>query len=155
MTAIMNINKRIADIYNKLDNYEGDGKSIFMTSSFQTQSVVLLKIVSDYNNKIPVYFIDTKFHFPETIEYRNQLKRIFNLKTITISSKVTLVNQVNNDYRLLYTSDTDRCCEINKTEVLQSVVNLHDVWVKGMRCDLTKHRKNLLNFDNLKKGKIK
>ena len=55
-------------IKNKLEQYKAEGKKMFTTSSFQSHSLVLLHIISRIDNTIPVYFINTGFLFPETIQ---------------------------------------------------------------------------------------
>ena len=146
---------RISKIYNRLSNFKNNHQSLFLTSSFQTQSLVLLKIISEYYNSIPIYFINTSFHFPETIEYKNSLKSILNIQIIDISSDTILLNQFDSRNRLLYTSDTDRCCEINKTGPLKSIINIHDVWITGIRNDQTTYRKKSKKIEKIQGGKIK
>jgi len=60
------------DIYIKLREYQEKGLKLFTSSSFQTHSIVLLHILSEFETSIPVYFINTGYHFPETISYRDQ-----------------------------------------------------------------------------------
>jgi len=146
---------RTTEIYNTLDNFKANHKSFFLTSSFQTQSLVLLKIVSDYDSAIPVYFINTNYHFPETIKYKNSLELKLNLNIIEIFSDTTLLNQLNCNNRLLYTSDTDQCCEINKIRPLQNILNSYDIWITGIRKDQTAFRQNSDIIEKLDNNKIK
>jgi len=146
---------RIRYIISTLSDFQTDKKSIFITSSFQTQSLVLLKIISDYDKKIPIYFINTGYHFPETILYKNQLTSFFDLNVIDLYSDIPLTHQINANGRLLYTSDTDRCCEINKTGPLKNIINKYDVWVTGIRRDQSKYRKISKNIEKLQNGKTK
>jgi|GEM_PF-4775318 len=48
-------------------------KKILLTSSFGTSSVLLLHWVSQANQSQKVHFVDTTYHFPETLDYKNQL----------------------------------------------------------------------------------
>jgi len=48
------------------------------TTSFGLTSVVMIDLISKSKLKIPIIFINTNFHFKETIEYKNQLVRFYN-----------------------------------------------------------------------------
>src|SRR5690606_39500867 len=50
------------------------GGSVVATSSFQTQRLPLLHMISEAVPEMPVLFIDTGFHFPETLAYRDELE---------------------------------------------------------------------------------
>lgn len=146
---------RIIHIISTLSDFQTDKKSIFITSSFQTQSLVLLKTISEYDKNIPIYFINTGYHFPETILYKQKLTRFFELNVIDVYSETPLIDQLNANNRLLYTSDTDHCCELNKTKPLQKIINQHDVWVTGIRRDQTQARNTANEIEDLGSRKYK
>ena len=70
----------IEGIREQIQAYKASGKSLFTTSSFQSHSLVLLHILSRIDNKIPVYFINTGYHFPETVRFRDQITDLFGLQ---------------------------------------------------------------------------
>ncbi len=147
--------QNIKEIHNRFDEYLDQNKSVFLTSSFQTQSLVLLKIISDYDKLISIYFLNTGFHFPETITYKNQITKLLNLNTIDVFSEIPHVNQINANGRLIYTSDTDYCCELNKALPLKKVLEKFDVWVTGLRKDQSVSRKSAEEIEPLDRDKIK
>ena len=49
------------------------------TSSFQTQSVPLLHLISQVRPHVPILFLDTGYHFPETLAFRDELVARFGL----------------------------------------------------------------------------
>ena len=53
--------------------------SACITSSFQADCMVLLHLVRQQRPDIPVLFLETGYHFPETIEYRDRLARDWKL----------------------------------------------------------------------------
>ena len=55
---------------------------IAMTSSFGPESGTLLHVVSQVNPEVPVLFLETGYHFPETLEYRDRLIKLFGLKNV-------------------------------------------------------------------------
>ena len=56
--------------------------NIAATSSFGPESGVLLSLIGKADPEMPVLFLETGFHFPETLEYKNQLTKMFGLKRV-------------------------------------------------------------------------
>lgn len=132
----------IADIKTYIEKYKSEGKKIFTTSSFQSHSIVLLHILSQIDNTIPVYFINTGFHFPETIKYRDSIVELLNLNLQNVYSTTPKSLQKDASGRFLFTSDPDYCCHINKVEPLDPILSDHDVWINGVRADQSSVRKS-------------
>lgn len=130
-------------IKTKLEQYKKEGKTMFATSSFQSHSIVLLHIISRIDTSIPVYFINTGFLFPETIEYKNLIAREFGLNIIDTKSLVPKSQQKDAEGRLLFTSDPDYCCYLNKVQPLDAVLADHDIWINGVRADQSAVRKQM------------
>ncbi|ABG58234.1 phosphoadenylyl-sulfate reductase [Cytophaga hutchinsonii] len=131
------------EIHLKLTEYQEKGLKLFTTSSFQTHSIVLLHILSEFDPSIPVYFINTGYHFPETVLYRDQIADLFNLKNIKVVSSATPRNmQKDAEGRLLFTSDPDYCCYLNKVQPLDAVLPDYDIWINGVRADQSAVRKS-------------
>lgn len=68
---------------------------MFTTSSFQTHSTVLLHILSRIDKSIPIYFLNTGFHFPETISYKNDIAELFGLQVTDLFSNTPKSMQMN------------------------------------------------------------
>lgn len=135
-----------------LDRYKAEGKKVFMTSSFQTQSVPLLHIISEIDKSIPIYCLNTGFLFPETLEFKDQLIDQFGANIIELFPAIPKNQQRNKHGRLLFTSDTTVCCDINKIQPLEPILQTHDVWISGVRGDQSKVRKNLQREQEGKHG---
>jgi phosphoadenosine phosphosulfate reductase len=125
----------IVDIRNRILQYKSEGKKLFTTSSFQTHSIVLLHIISRIDKEIPVFFLNTGYHFPETFGFKDQVSRMFGLNTIELRSATPKYMQKDNHGRLLFTSDPDHCCYVNKVQPLESILMSYDVWINGIRAD--------------------
>jgi phosphoadenosine phosphosulfate reductase len=130
----------IEDITKQIQDYQSRGLKLFTSSSFQTHSTVLLHIISRIDNTIPVYFLNTGFHFPETMMYKQQITKLFNLNTIDVKSNTPKLMQVDENGRFLFTSDPDYCCYINKIQPLEPALNTYDVWINGVRADQNANR---------------
>ena len=123
------------EIKDKIAQYKQEGKLLFTSSSFQSHSLVMLHILSRIDKSIPVYFINTGYHFPETMKFRDQITELFGLNTRDLKSDVPKHMQRDSEGRLLFTSDPDHCCYLNKTQPMDSVLQSHDVWINGVRAD--------------------
>lgn len=125
-----------------LDDFQKKGSRLLMTSSFQTQSVPLLHIISENFNEVEVLFIDTGFLFAETYAFKNELEKLFDLNVVVLESDSSYAQQRDSRGLFLYASDTDKCCRINKVEPLDNYLQAGDVWISGVRRDQTAVRKS-------------
>ena len=55
---------------------------VAVVSSFGAESAVLLALVADIDPSTPVFFVDTRQHFPETLAYRDELVRVLGLTDV-------------------------------------------------------------------------
>lgn len=122
----------IAPIARQLQQYQDQGLKIFSTSSFQPQSLPLLHILSRLAPDMPIYFLDTGYHFPETLAYRDTLSTQLGIN-LQIASPLTTPQQQQVDGTPLHAVDADRCCHVNKVEPMDAVLQQYDVWVNGIR----------------------
>jgi phosphoadenosine phosphosulfate reductase len=126
---------KFEEIKEKIEGYKAAGKKLFTTSSFQSHSLVLLHILSRIDKTIPIYFINTGFHFPETVKFRDEITALFGLNTIDLKSDVPKFMQRDYEGKLLFTSDPDHCCYLNKTQPMDAILRSNDVWINGVRAD--------------------
>lgn len=109
------------------------------SSSFQTQSVPLLHMIAQAAPQMPIFFLDTGFHFPETLAFRDRLVRELNLNVRDLTPEMG-----HDQFRLqhgdLYLRDPDMCCYINKVEPLERAMLGLEAWISGIRRDQTKER---------------
>ena len=124
--------------------YQKHRRKYFITSSFQSHSLVLLHMLSRIDSQLPVVFINTGYHFPETIDFRDKVMSEFGLENlIDLRSSMPKSMQMDTSGRLLFASDPDHCCYINKTEPLDSILRTHDVWINGVRADQSETRSKM------------
>jgi phosphoadenosine phosphosulfate reductase len=126
---------------NKLNQYQKEGKRYFTTSSFQSHSLVLLHMLSKIDSNIPVYFINTGYHFPDTVAFRDKIMSDFGLTNLVDLKPLTPKNmQRDANGKMFFTSDPDYCCYLNKTQPMDTVLMQHDIWINGVRADQSKTR---------------
>lgn len=112
-----------------------------MTSSFQTQSVPLLHMVSRVAPQMPVFFLDTGFHFPQTLAFRDRLVADLGLNLKVLKPELGHKGFLQR-YGELYRMDPDMCCHINKVLPLRAVSKNLLAWISGIRRDQTPNRSN-------------
>ncbi|MCD4738049.1 MAG: phosphoadenylyl-sulfate reductase [Anaerolineae bacterium] len=128
---------------------------VVASSSFQTQSVPLLHMISRVCPEMPVIFIDTGFHFPETLEFRELLQAHLGLNIVIAQPELSKNDFVLEYGEELYRRDPDLCCQINKVRPLQCALDGMSAWVTGVRHDQTKNRSSLHDLETQISGVIK
>lgn len=131
----------IEEIKAQIDKYKSEGKKMFTTSSFQTHSLVMLHLLSRIDNTIPVYFLNTGYHFPESVAFKDKVASEFGINVLEVKSSMPRFMQRDSEGKLLFTSDPDHCCYINKTAPTEHLLRNHDVWINGVRGDQSAVRK--------------
>ena len=117
------------------------GEDLVISSSFQTQSVPLLHVVSKVVPQVPVLFVDTGFHFPETIQFRDQLVDLLDLKLMVVRPQI-YGEEFSETFGPLYAQNPDACCFHNKVVPFQLKLKEYKAWVTGIRRDQTVSREN-------------
>jgi phosphoadenosine phosphosulfate reductase len=113
---------------------------LIMTSSFQHEGVALAHMLQGVRKGIPVVFIDTRFHFRETIEYRDKVVELLGLNLRVIESAVSFEDFKARYTDKLYERDPDLCCKINKVEPLRLALRGAKAWINARRRDQTAER---------------
>lgn len=126
-----------------------------IVSSFGADSVVLLHMVAQVDKTLPVYFLETGKHFPETLDYVETLKQQLGLANV-----VALHPDAKDLARFdpkgdLWETDPDSCCHIRKTEPLDEAVKGFGGWVTGRKRFQTKERGVLPHFELTSDDRIK
>src|SRR3989441_10521452 len=96
-----------------------------LTVSFGGGGVVLAHLISRIDRTVPVLFLDTQFHFPETYAFKEQFVRQYGLNLVELRPLA--------DPGALYRTDPDRCCWIRKVEPLERALVEFDAWISAVR----------------------
>ncbi len=107
-----------------------------ITSSFQAECVVLTHMLHQMRPDIPVLFLDTFHHFPQTLAYRDELTERWGLTLINLRAKDPQVG-------LWEKESTHACCARHKVEPLFSALAEYDTWYTALRRDQSPSRANL------------
>ena len=118
-----------------------------VTSSFQADCMVLVHLITRERPEIPVLFLDTGYHFPETYAYRDRMTAELGLNLVSLAPKLSVAEQ-ENAFGILYQSAPDRCCGMRKVEPLFAGLAPYDVWFTALRRDQSPTRANLKVVDD-------
>ena len=143
----LSVQDRIGSLYDDFSNDE-----IMLTSSFAATSAMLLKFFSDVNKSQLIYFIDTGYHFKETLIYKDYLIQLYELNVKNITAEEWKHKFTTDDQT--WTKDPDLCCSINKVESLEKIKESYKVWVSGLMRWQSDNRSTLDVFEE-RNGMIK
>ncbi len=123
--APLEVYKRVEKLYKDFDQSE-----IMLTSSFAATSAFLLKVFSDINKDQLIYFIDTGYHFNETLIYKAYLTQLYELKVVDIKAKEE--DHLLTSNAKMWEKQPNRCCFINKVKPLELIQGDYKIWVSGL-----------------------
>jgi phosphoadenosine phosphosulfate reductase len=110
-----------------------------LTCSFQAEDVLLLYLARELWPDIPVLFLDTGYHFPETYAYRDRIAADWKLNLTNLLPARTVTEQ-ELEHGLLHQTAPDRCCALRKVEPLFSAVGDYRIWLTGLRREQARSR---------------
>lgn len=133
--------KRLERIFDEVDN-----NKILVTSSFGVTSGILLGMVANVAPGFPIHFIDTRFCFSKTLEYKQTLIESLSLNVIDVTPR--LEDNSLTTHENMWTSNPDQCCYLNKVKPLDLIKRNKDLWISGLLMNSAPFRKNLNIFEN-------
>jgi phosphoadenosine phosphosulfate reductase len=113
-----------------------------MTCSFQVEDMVVLHLLRQRQPDIPVLFLDTGYHFPETYSYRDRMVREWKINLINVTPPRSVPEQ-EAQFGILHRTDPGRCCQLRKVEPLMHALEPYEIWFTGLRREQSPTRKNL------------
>ncbi|MDY7098479.1 MAG: phosphoadenylyl-sulfate reductase [Pseudomonadota bacterium] len=126
------------------DSLAGDVTTV---SSFGAESAVLLHLLAQIDPDIPVLFLDTDKHFPETIAYRDELVERLGLTNLVVLKPDVQDIAKKDETGLRWSYDPDGCCEIRKVKPLAKALADYDASFTGRKAFQSKTRANLPRFE--------
>ncbi|WP_139978598.1 phosphoadenylyl-sulfate reductase [Nocardioides litoris] len=130
------------------------GERFCVTSSMG--DAVLAHVASRVVPGIDVVFLDTGYHFAETIGTRDAVQHTMDVTLLSITPKQTVAEQDATEGKDLFRTDPDRCCALRKVAPLADALSSYDAWATGLRRAETHNRviAPVIGWD-AKKGKVK
>jgi phosphoadenosine phosphosulfate reductase len=136
------------------DEFKG---KIGMVSSFGAGSALLLAMVAEVLPSIPVMFLETGKHFPETLEYVETLKKRLGLTNVQmLKPDPKLLGNIDKSGEL-WKTQPNRCCWVRKVEPLQRAMKevAFEALITGRKRYQTKERSDMQTIELNEDGQFR
>ncbi len=126
------------------ENMLGD---VAVVSSFGVESAVLLHLIASVDSSVPVLFLETGKHFPETLAYRDALAARLGLTDLRNLYPNPELLAKKDESGLRWSYDPDGCCEIRKVLPLEKTLAGFDATFTGRKAFQAATRATLPRFE--------
>lgn len=133
------ISAKLNDVRAVLARHISGKSDVCITCSFQSEDVLLTKLALEFDANIPVFFLDTGYHFAETYAYRDRIAKEWNLNLFNLLPEKTVAEQ-EAEHGLLYQTAPDQCCKLRKVDPLFKAVANYNIWLTGLRREQARSR---------------
>lgn len=133
------------------ENMLGDVAAV---SSFGAEAVVLLHLLSRVDPSLPVLFLETGKHFPETLAYRDEVTALLGLTDVRSLTPDADAIKAKDETGLRWSYDPDGCCEIRKVIPLKEALAGFDAQISGRKAFQSSTRAALPRFE-IEEGRLK
>ena len=107
------------------------GSKLCITSSMT--DAVIIDLTSRVVPGIDVLFLDTGYHFAETIGTRDAVSVVYPVNVISVTPSTTVAQQDAELGPKLYARNPDLCCYLRKVAPLERALDPYDAWITGVR----------------------
>ena len=108
---------------------------IAIASAFQVEGTCLIHMATRIRRDVPILFLETGFHFAETLAFKARLTERFGLNVIDLTGEYSVDGQAEAFGSRLYERDPKMCCELNKVVPFARALRDYDAWMTSMRRD--------------------
>ena len=109
------------------------GERFCVTSSME--DAVVSHLAARARPGVDVVFLDTGYHFPETIGTRDAVAATMDVTVITLTPRQSVAEQDAAYGRRLHDRDPDLCCALRKVQPLDEGLAGYQAWATGLRRD--------------------
>lgn len=119
-----------------------DGR-VALSSTFGPSGMVLIHLLAEEGMRVPVLFVDTLYHFPETLEHAERVRERYGveLRVIRAAESREAFEAVHGPR--LWERDEDRFHDLTKVEPMKEALTEIDAWINGRRRDQSPTRAGL------------
>lgn len=102
-------------------------------SSFGAESVVMLALIAEVEPDLPVQFLDTLRHFPQTLDYRDEVIARLGLTNVRTVRPGEAESRILDPDGKLWSRDPDGCCALRKVRPLGPALDGFEAWITGRK----------------------
>ena len=124
------------------------GEDFIVASNMQDG--VLVHLAAQVHPGVDVLFLDTGYHFAETIGTRDAVEAVYGVHVINARAEKTVAEQDSIEGKDLFAREPNRCCAMRKVAPLKKELANYSAWVTGIRRVEAPTRANapLISFDD-------
>jgi phosphoadenosine phosphosulfate reductase len=110
------------------DNFGGN----YIVAS-NMQDAVLVDLAAKVRPTVDVLFLDTGYHFVETIGTRDAVEAVYDVNVVNVRPELAVAEQDAVHGKDLFARDPGACCGMRKVEPLGKALKNYSAWVTGIR----------------------
>jgi phosphoadenosine phosphosulfate reductase len=110
---------------------ENFGGSYVVASNMQ--DAVLVDLAAKVRPGVDVLFLDTGYHFVETIGTRDAVEAVYDINVVNVTAENTVGKQDELYGKDLFAREPNECCRMRKVEPLGKALRGYTAWVTGIR----------------------
>ena len=113
------------------------------------QDAVLVDMAAKLRPGVDVLFLDTGYHFAETIGTRDAVEAVYDIRVVNVTPEHSVAEQDQLLGKDLFASNPTECCRLRKVTPLSKALQGYSAWVTGIRRVEAPTRANapLISFD--------
>ncbi|KUI38960.1 phosphoadenosine phosphosulfate reductase [Mycobacterium sp. IS-1496] len=97
------------------------------------QDAVLVDMAAKVRPGVDVLFLDTGYHFAETIGTRDAVQAVYDVNVVNVAPERTVAEQDALLGANLFAREPNECCRLRKVEPLTKALSGYAAWVTGIR----------------------
>jgi phosphoadenosine phosphosulfate reductase len=119
------------------------GSGLSIGTGLGASGIVLVDMALRINPEVDIFYIDTSYFFPETLQLVQRLEAHYQRNLRRVSTDVTIAQQEKRFGPNLYANDPNLCCHIRKVTPLKQALADSTAWVTALRHDQSATRKDV------------
>jgi phosphoadenosine phosphosulfate reductase len=131
-----------------------EAERVALSSTFGVGGMVLIHLMSEARLKLPVFFIDTLYHFPETLEHAERVTERYGIDLRVFRPAESVEAFEAKHGPRLWEVDQERFHQLTKVEPMQRALKGVDVWITGRRRDQSPTRTTLPIIERASRIKV-
>lgn len=124
-------------------------RNSYIVASNMQDGVLVHLAAQVHEGALPVLFLDTGYHFPETIGTRDAVEQVYGVEVVNAQADASVAEQDATEGKDLFAREPNRCCALRKVAPLKATLKNYRAWVTGIRRVEAPTRANapLISFD--------
>ncbi|MGV0848696.1 phosphoadenylyl-sulfate reductase [Mycolicibacterium phlei] len=97
------------------------------------QDAVLVHMAAKVRPGVDILFLDTGYHFAETIGTRDAVEAVYDVNIVNVTPERSVAEQDAALGKDLFAREPNECCRLRKVEPLSKALSGYSAWVTGIR----------------------